>query len=290
MNITSRREFYFTSMSHYNLVHKFVPMPRAMKVPDATAGVDKKHGRSSKSCQRGNWPMQRTKRGHSGSTKREKNSPCCYADGHLSSQKCGVETEIQSTKAGLCSEVTLWRTIPARMQCAQSKVRRHRKWRPQKEWMSLQNYLIVQDKQPTQCPLTLKDGGAPKLLNIPRSECPYTYIYIYEYVFHDTSGQSHGQTLRSRGSSWARFVRTPTCRPLVGKTIWESSIGTRKGEYRIGSAFLFSEKQGLFFVSIRGWHHNGRKKAGWSWRADFISWPRVLRDALNVGANRTNIL
>ena len=28
-------------MSHYNLVHKFVPMPQAMKIPDAKAAVDK---------------------------------------------------------------------------------------------------------------------------------------------------------------------------------------------------------------------------------------------------------
>ena len=28
------------SLSHYNLVHKFVPMPKAMKIPDATAAVD----------------------------------------------------------------------------------------------------------------------------------------------------------------------------------------------------------------------------------------------------------
>ena len=29
------------SMSHYNLVHKFVPMPQAMKIPDVKAAVDK---------------------------------------------------------------------------------------------------------------------------------------------------------------------------------------------------------------------------------------------------------
>ena len=32
----------FTSMTHYNLVHKFIPMPQAMKIPDAKAAVDKK--------------------------------------------------------------------------------------------------------------------------------------------------------------------------------------------------------------------------------------------------------
>ena len=31
----------FTFMTHYNLVHKFIPMPQAMKIPDAKAAVDK---------------------------------------------------------------------------------------------------------------------------------------------------------------------------------------------------------------------------------------------------------
>ena len=28
-------------LSHYNGVHKFIPMPQAMKIPDAKAAVDK---------------------------------------------------------------------------------------------------------------------------------------------------------------------------------------------------------------------------------------------------------
>ena len=31
----------FTSMTHYILFHKFIPMPQAMKIPDAEAAVDK---------------------------------------------------------------------------------------------------------------------------------------------------------------------------------------------------------------------------------------------------------
>ena len=30
----------YTSMNHYNLVHKFIPMPKASKIPDAKAAVD----------------------------------------------------------------------------------------------------------------------------------------------------------------------------------------------------------------------------------------------------------
>ena len=84
----------FTPMSHNNLVHKFVPMPQAMKVPDAKEAVDKEWEKLKKLPA---WQLTKVKNkkgGHSGSTKGEKNSPCCYADGHLSSQKCRFETEI----------------------------------------------------------------------------------------------------------------------------------------------------------------------------------------------------
>ena len=30
------------SLQHYNLVHKFIPMPKAIKIPAAKAAVDKK--------------------------------------------------------------------------------------------------------------------------------------------------------------------------------------------------------------------------------------------------------
>ena len=29
------------SLSHYNVEHKFIPMPQTMKIPDAIAAVDK---------------------------------------------------------------------------------------------------------------------------------------------------------------------------------------------------------------------------------------------------------
>ena len=33
------------SLQHYNLVHKFIPMPQAMKIPAAKAAVDKGMGK-----------------------------------------------------------------------------------------------------------------------------------------------------------------------------------------------------------------------------------------------------
>ena len=36
------------SLQHYNLVHKFIPVPQAMKIPAAKAAVDKKLGDTGK--------------------------------------------------------------------------------------------------------------------------------------------------------------------------------------------------------------------------------------------------
>ena len=82
------------SMTHYNLVHKFIPMPQAMKRQDAKAAVDKawkKLGDNS-SLAVGKGPKQEGC--YSRSTKRQKESPLCYTDGQMSHQKCGVGTTI----------------------------------------------------------------------------------------------------------------------------------------------------------------------------------------------------
>ena len=51
----------FTSMTLHNLVHKFVPMPQAMKIPAAKAAVEKEW-KSSRQFQHGNSEKSRIKR------------------------------------------------------------------------------------------------------------------------------------------------------------------------------------------------------------------------------------
>ena len=45
-------EEQFTSLSHYNLAHKFIPMPQGMKILDAQAADDKEKEKLEK-CQYG---------------------------------------------------------------------------------------------------------------------------------------------------------------------------------------------------------------------------------------------
>ena len=85
----------YTSLQHYTVVHKFIPVPRSMKIPDAEASVDKerkKEARNKPSMATGE--SQEQERSYSRSTKRHKESPLCYIDGHMSPQKRAVRTQI----------------------------------------------------------------------------------------------------------------------------------------------------------------------------------------------------
>ena len=58
----------YNSMSHYNLVHKFIPMPQAMKIPTAQAAVDKEWKKLETIPA---WQLEKSKKpkgGYSGST------------------------------------------------------------------------------------------------------------------------------------------------------------------------------------------------------------------------------
>ena len=51
------------SLSHYNLVHKFIPMPQAMKNPDAKAAVDNELGKTRENTGMAADESQKQKRG-----------------------------------------------------------------------------------------------------------------------------------------------------------------------------------------------------------------------------------
>ena len=70
-----------------NLVHKFIPMPQMIKILFAKAAVDKEWKQRETIPA---WQLDKVKskkRGCSRSTKRQKESPLCHNEGHLSSQK-----------------------------------------------------------------------------------------------------------------------------------------------------------------------------------------------------------
>ena len=76
------------SLQHYNLVHKFIPMPQAMKIPAAKAAVDKEWEKLEKIPA---WDLRKVR------SKKEVIDEArtsgakvhfCIFDGHVSLEKC----------------------------------------------------------------------------------------------------------------------------------------------------------------------------------------------------------
>ena len=76
------------SLQHYNLVHKFIPMPQATKIPAAKAAVDKEWEKLEKISA---WKLTKVK------SKKQvideartagRNSSFCIINVHMSSEKC----------------------------------------------------------------------------------------------------------------------------------------------------------------------------------------------------------
>ena len=82
-------------MTHYNLVHKFIPMPQAITIPDAKAAVDKEWKKLETSPA---WDLEKVKSKKEvileGSTMRQRESPPCHTDGLMSSLEYGAATKI----------------------------------------------------------------------------------------------------------------------------------------------------------------------------------------------------
>ena len=84
-------------MTHYSLVHKFIPVPLAMKNSGCESSSEQGMVEARKVASVAIEQGEEQKGGYSGSAKRQRESPLFYFDGHLSSQKKkkrGVGTNI----------------------------------------------------------------------------------------------------------------------------------------------------------------------------------------------------
>ena len=82
----------------------------------------------------------------------------------------------------------------------------------------------------------VKMEDVPRMLRIPKSECPDVWMWPKFLSRH----------WRSSGSSRTKFIRTPTCWSLVEKTVRGSLNGTWMGESAELETLFVHRKQGLF--------------------------------------------
>ena len=113
------------SPSHCNLVHKFIPMPQAMKIPDAKAAVEKK-GKTRKNPGMAADESQKQKRGDRWSKEWvKKKKKMRHRWNSVILRIRSWNRNFRNTKVELYFEVTLWKMIQDRMQYLLNKDHQH---------------------------------------------------------------------------------------------------------------------------------------------------------------------
>ena len=104
----------------------------------------------------------------------------------------------------------------------------------------------------------VKLEDAPRLLKIPKSECPDVWMRLPRHKWP----KSWASSWRSCWASRAEFVRSPASWPLVAKTNWRGLIESLMGKSTELGMYVRSSKTRVISVSKCGWHQNDWKEAG----------------------------
>ena len=145
------------SLQHYNLVHKFIPMPQAMKMPAAKAAVDKEWEKLEK-ISAWNLTSQKKEKCDRWSKDEGRKSSFCLTDGHLSFEECWIGGNAPKIQRSSCTP---------RWHC--------------ERWFRMISRLpwcAGQSADAASACTQVKMEDAHKLLKVPKSECPDVLIRL----------------------------------------------------------------------------------------------------------------
>ena len=202
------------SSQHHNFVHKFVSIFQAMKIPAATAAVDKELEKMEKISAWNLTKVKSKKEVIDESKDERRKSSFRLNDGHLSSEKCWIGGKTPKIQRSSCAP--RWYCLP---QYSLNKDLQHHKWQRQKSWMSSPLPGCVKQAADAVSAYTQeKMENVPKLLEISKSECPVNHCQVWKTQFF----------------FWAEFVRSS-----LAALLWERQFE----KIRETTSGLLGEKQ-----------------------------------------------
>ena len=247
-----RREREFNSLTHYNVVHKFVPVLQAMKILDAKAAVNKEWEKLEKIPA---WQMDKVKSKKDVillSTRSEKESPLCCIDGHLSFQELpNKKQKHQKYKRTSRAPRRQWKMILMHTQYSQNKDRQPSKWLCKSHGCYCEiTRMCWTSRWRSNSSHPGKNGGRSTVAeHFKVRMCPKNV---------DTSSTTQvAQIMVTRGrpslSSWTKFCTHTHLLVSCGKDgsrkfCWDLD-GTK---FRTGNVFLVNEDKGLFLSVFVG--------------------------------------
>ena len=237
-------------MNHYNLV---IPIPKAIKIPDAKAAVGKE-------CK---WletiPAWKLEKVHFASLM------------DIGTWKTrSWNRNFRSTKDMSYSVVTLLKMTQTHMLCSLNKARlRHRLLLP-RSWMWLQNCQIVKDKQQMRYQLT------PTLNWKMFQDCMKfrsQNVRTYGYAFQDTSGRKLGPVWKTQLFLLSGIGMVICYQDCCGNGSLKFYLNLDEKSAELGLSFCSQETR-IILVGVRGRHQNGWKEAEYG--THVVNWWRML--------------
>ena len=237
------------SLQHYNLVHKFIPMPQAMKIPAAKAAVDKEWEKLDKIPA---WQMTKVrnkKRGDrwSNDEGRKKVHFASLMDiCHLKNAE--LETKHQNYKGRVVLRGDIVKDDSGLYAVFTEQGSSDLKWRQRKSWISYPHCQDAQEKQRTQyllIPLVKKED-APKLMKIPNQN-----VQTFGFVYHDTHGQNHGPVWKTQSFLLSEICTVILWQDWYGKGNLRTSCWNTVGrKFPIGNACSYTMKKGYSYLCM----------------------------------------
>ena len=168
------------SLQHYNLVHKFILMPQAMKIPAAKAAVDKKWENLEENFGMEPDESQKQERGDRRSKDNGRKSSFCITDEHMSFENAELEAKHQKYKCRVVLRVDIVKDDSGSYEVftKQGSSASHMTAAKVMDIISRLPGCDGQAADAVSAYTQVKMKDAPKLLKIPKSECPDIWIRL----------------------------------------------------------------------------------------------------------------
>ena len=237
------------SLQHCGLVHKFVAVPQAMKIPAAKSAVDKEWEKLEKIPAWDLTKVRSKKEVIDWSKDEGRKSSFCLTDGHLSFEECRIGGKAPKIQGSSCTPrwycerrfwilCTMYRTriISITNDCSKShgchlQIARLR-------WASSWRSICLYPGQNGRCSKIIENSQIEMSRHLDSSTTTQMAKIMVQYG-------------RPSRSSWAKSVWSSFGRTVMGKAIWENSIENTVGRrFPIGNAYSYTMKKGCSYLCM----------------------------------------
>ena len=246
------------SLQHYNLVHKFIPMPQAMKIPAAKAAVDKEWEKLEKIPA---WDLTKVRNKSEVIDEARtmgRKSSFCLTDGHLSFEECWIGGEAPEIQRSSCTP----RRHGARWFWILCSIHRARIISITNDGRKSNVYHIKTTRM-------RRTSSRRKICFSPDNDGRCTIVIENFQIGVSRHMESSATTQmakimvqngRPSRSSWTKSVWSSFGRTTMGKAIWENPFEIRVGESFQLRMLIRTPWKRIILICVCGWHQTGWKE------------------------------